>query len=86
MCNVTKSLKEAVADSTWVQSATATRNGMRLFLCSGQLVYMGTVNNSNKTLCVDMCSVQQVRKMCLKALDALNSGRVGGGEASSTKK
>ena len=28
LCNVTKSLKEAVTDPTWVQSAIATSHGM----------------------------------------------------------
>ena len=34
LCNVTKSLKETVADSTWEQSTIATRNGY-VMMCSG---------------------------------------------------
>ena len=46
---VTKSLKEAVADSTWVQSTIAAKYGTRRYLCIGQCGYMGKVNNSNIT-------------------------------------
>ena len=50
---VIMSLKKAVADPTWLQSTIATRHGMCVVY---NVVYMGKVNNSNKTWHV--CSVQ----------------------------
>ena len=38
LCNVTKSLKEAVADPTWVQLVIATRLGMFGLFCSDDMV------------------------------------------------
>ena len=43
---LTKSLKEAVADPTWIQSTIIVCAN---FYVLDNVVYMGTVNNSNKT-------------------------------------
>ena len=46
--NITKSLKEVVADATWVQSTTNKLWNVLIF-CSGQHSVHGTVNNNNNT-------------------------------------
>ena len=54
LCNVTKCLKEAVADPTWSYSKQEQQDD---YFVVDNVVYMGTVNNSSR--CVDMRNEQE---------------------------
>ena len=43
LCNAIKSSKEALADTTWVQSTIATRSN---YFEVDNMMYMGTINNT----------------------------------------
>ena len=55
MCNVTKSSKEVEVDPRQVESTKATRYGIFYYFTIDNMVYMGTVNNSNNTLNALIC-------------------------------
>ena len=55
VCNVTKSSKEAEVDPRQVQSTKAKIYGIFYYFTIDNMVYMGTVNNSNNTLNALIC-------------------------------